>query len=361
MCCAMSLAGRGVAVGVLAIGALLTSVPALADDGSHPESAVQAPLGADQIQFAAHEHDLGYRAYVAKQYDEAATHFENAFFAAPNPAELRYAIRARRDAAELARAATLAAIGQRKFSGDATTTKLADQVIAEARPSVYEVRIVSDTDCNVAVDEKIVAVEKVKTFRFFATPGKHKLRISWTDDRTTNVSIDAAPGGTQTLELEAPRPPAPTPPPPTPPPPAPAPDLVAPPPPVEGTPSAGSQPKPLGPPVFLVGAALTAVGVGVTIWSGIDTQNNPGPDTVKHACVGLGEACPDYKTGRWEQLRTNVLLAGTSGVAAATAVVGLFFTRWSDTERGAPPRGGGSRIVVEPVFGLGQAALRGTF
>jgi hypothetical protein len=347
---------------VLGVGTLLASVPALGDDASHPESAIQGPLGADQIQFAAHEHDLGYRAYVAKQYDEAATHFENAFFAAPNPAELRYAIRARRDAAELARAATLAAIGQRKFSGDASTTKLADQVIAEARPSVYEVRILSDTDCNVAVDDRIVAVEKVKSFRFFATAGKHELRISWTDDRTTNVSIDARPGGTQTLELEAPTAPAPTPPPPTPAPPAPPRALVPTPPPATETLSPHPPSKPFGPAVFLAGAALTTLGVGATIWSGIDAQNNPGPETVKRVCVGLGDACPDYRKGVWAQLRTNVLLAGTGGLVAVTAVVGFFYTRWSETEQhGAPPRSGGSRIEVEPVFGLGQAALRGTF
>ncbi len=54
-----------------------------------PAPAAPAPApGADQIQFAARELDLGYRAYMDKQYDQAATHFENAFFAAPNPAEL---------------------------------------------------------------------------------------------------------------------------------------------------------------------------------------------------------------------------------------------------------------------------------
>jgi len=214
---------RRAAAAVLAIGALLGSLSARADDAVRPESAGQPPLGADQIQFAAHEHDLGYRAYLARQYDEAATHFENAFFAAPNPAELRYAIRARRDAAELARAATLAAIGQRKFAADPSTSKLADDVIAEARPSVYEVRIISQADCNVAVDEKIVAIEKVKTFRFFVTAGKHELRVSWADDRTKTVAIEARPGASQTLELEAPAP-APSPPPqPVPPPPVPAP------------------------------------------------------------------------------------------------------------------------------------------
>jgi hypothetical protein len=44
------------------------------------------PPNAEQTDFAAREHDPGYRAYKANGYEEAAVHFENAFFAAPNPA-----------------------------------------------------------------------------------------------------------------------------------------------------------------------------------------------------------------------------------------------------------------------------------
>ena len=124
-----------------------------------------APPARIRIQFAAREHDLGYRAYLDKQYDEAASHFENAFFAAPNPAELRSAIRARRDAGELARAATLAAIGQRRFPDDAATGKVAADVIAQARPQVYEVQIASSAEYSVAIDEKIVAAERVEGVR----------------------------------------------------------------------------------------------------------------------------------------------------------------------------------------------------
>src|SRR5580693_3308289 len=162
------------------------------------------PPGADQIQFAAREHDLGYRAYLDKQYDEAASHFENAFFAAPNPAELRSAMRARRDAGELARAATLAAIGLRRFPDDATTGKAAADVIALARPHVYEVQITSPDEYSVAIDEKIVAAERVKEFRLFVDPGTHELLVSWADDRNTRIPIVAKEGGSQSLQLEPP-------------------------------------------------------------------------------------------------------------------------------------------------------------
>jgi hypothetical protein len=165
--------------------------------------------GADQIQFAAREHDLGYRAYVDKEYDEAASHFENAFFAAPNPAELRSAIRARKDAGELARAATLGAIGQRRFPGDALTGKVAADVIAQARPHVHEVLISSSSEFSVAIDDKIVAAERVKEFRLFVAPGSHQLLVSWSDERNTRIPIDAREGATQSLELEPPAAPEP--------------------------------------------------------------------------------------------------------------------------------------------------------
>lgn len=302
-----------------------------------PAAARAADATPEQLQFAAHEHDLGYRAYVAKQFDEAATHFENAFFAAPNPAELRSAVRARREAAEPARAATLAAIGQRKYPDDAALGKLADETIAEARPKVVEIRITSPAECNVAVDDKVVAVEKVRDFRFYVDPGKHELVVGWSEGRTKRVRVEGKAGGSQTLTLDPP-----------PVPPKPPPDRAA----AAEPPTAE---KPFGPLVFVAGAGLTAVGVGVTIWSGLDAQNNPGPDAVKAACVGQGESCPQYQQGLGAQRRTNVLLAVTGGVAAVTAVVGVFFTQWS--HKGRPATG----LWIQPAIGVGQAGLTGTF
>jgi hypothetical protein len=296
-----------------------------------------ADVAPEQLQFAAQEHDLGYRAYVAKSFDDAATHFENAFFAAPNPAELRSAIRARREGGQLARAATLAAIGQRKYPGETALGKLAEDTIAEARPRVFEVHVTSTLECNVAVDDKVVTSEKLRDYRFFVDPGKHELVFGWTEGRTKHVPVEAKAGATQALTLEPP------------------PIPVKPPPPVEAPPPAPVADRPLGPVIFLVGAGLTAVGVGLTIWSGLDAEKNPGTAAVKADCVGQGTSCPEYQQGVSAQLRTNILLAATGGVAALTAVTGLFLTQWSHAER---PRTG---FRVEPAFGLRDIVLKGEF
>jgi len=292
----------------------------------------------EQLQFAAQEDDLGYRAYVAKRFDEAATHFEKAFFAAPNAAELRKAIRAHREAGEHAKAATLAALGQRKFGADTALGKLADETIAEAKPRVFEVHVTSPEECSVAVDDRVVTVERASDYRFFVDPGKHELLVGWSGQRSTKVSVDARAAGTQTLALQ---------PPPRPPPP-PVDHPVEPPEPAHS--------KPLGPVVFLVGAALTAAGAGVTVWSGIDTLNNPGRSAVKADCVGQGTSCPEYQQGVDAQRRTNILIAATAGVGAVTLVVGAFLTQWKHVEA-APATG----LQVAPVVGLDQLGIRGAF
>jgi len=298
-----------------------------------------ADAAPEQLQFAAQEHDLGYRAYVAKSFDDAATHFENAFFAAPNPAELRSAIRARREGGQLARAATLAAIVDRKYPTDAALEKFALETFAQARPKTQEVHVFAAVECNVAVDDKVVVAEKARDFFFFVDPGPHELVFGWTEGRTRRVPLEAKAGASTVLKPEASPIPV-KPPPEAPPPPAPA-------------------SRPLGPAVFLVGAGLTAVGVGVTVWSGLDTQKNPGTAAVKTDCVGQGTSCPEYQQGLSSQLRTNILLAATGGVAALTVVTGLFLTQWSHADR---PRTG---LQVEPAFavahGLQALVLKGAF
>src|SRR5256885_14525656 len=88
-------------------------------------ASAQAPDtgGASAVEFAAAEYQRGYQAYTKRDYEAAATHFENAFFSAPNSAVLRRAIRARRDARHYARAATLAALAHRKYADDQATKK----------------------------------------------------------------------------------------------------------------------------------------------------------------------------------------------------------------------------------------------
>ncbi len=103
--------------------------------------------------------------------------------------------------------------------------------------------------------------------------------------------------------------------------------------------------------IFLVGAGLTAVAGGITIWSGLDTQNNPGKDTVREACVGQGEDCPEYQDGLKRQRRTNVLLGVTGGLAVVTGVIGVFFTDWRGKKT--------EQASVEPFMTLGSGASVG--
>src|SRR5688500_1803343 len=99
---------RGLASAVLLAMTLATS-PVLAQD-TQPSP--------ERIKAAADEFDRGRRAYLAKDYEQAAVHFENAYRDAPSAPTLRLAIRARRDAKQLARAATLATIAQAKYPED---------------------------------------------------------------------------------------------------------------------------------------------------------------------------------------------------------------------------------------------------
>ena len=107
---------------------------------------------------------------------------------------------------------------------------------------------------------------------------------------------------------------------------------------------------------------MTSILGGVTTWSAVDTQQNPGTDRVKRECAAaqVNEDCPAYQEGLAHQRRTNILIASTGVVALTTVVVGLFLTNWG---------GGGDKsetksVSVYPVLGFGSgvtAAAVGRF
>lgn len=276
---------------------------------------------AERIKAAAEEFDRGRRAYLAKDYEQAAVHFENAYRDAPRAETLRLAIRARRDAKQLARAATLAAIAQQRYPDDASTNQLAKETLDAAAPQLHELAIDCSVDCAVAADGRVVSQSDATHHRIFLDAGTHDLGISFSQGRAASRKIEATRGGKETLSFTAPPLPAAEPPPPPPSerkvdePPPPAPPPV--------------REKPLGPVVFFVGAGLTVAAGAATIWSGIDTQNSPGVDTVRRECAGKDASCPAYQEGQDKELRTNVALGATIGLAVITGVVGVFFTQWS--------------------------------
>lgn len=301
---------RGLALAALSVW-LVAAAPAIADD------AAPSP---ERLKAAAEEFDRGRRAYLAKDYEQAAVHFENAFRDAPRAETLRLAIRARRDAKQPARAASLAAVAEERYPDDAPTSQLAHETLDAVSRDLAEYAVHCSAECAIAADGRVVSHSDGTHHRIYLEPGPHDLGVSFSEGRSVRRRIDAARGAKETLSFEAP--PLPVAPPPEPPPPARDRPPPEPPPPPD-------REKPLGPVVFFVGAGLTAAAGGVTIWSGLDTESSPGVDAVRRECAGKDASCAAYQEGQDKELRTNVALGATIGLAAATAVVGLFFTQWS--------------------------------
>ena len=171
-----------------------------------------APTDAEHVTFAMQEHDAGYAAYKLGHLDEAAAHFENAYFAAPKPGELKAVIRARREAKQYARAATFAALANRKYPADAKLDAYAAETIAEARPSVHRIDLTCSTECSVVSDGKLATPERGTEVTFFLDAGRHDLVVDFGEDRARAQTVEATAGGSTRLTLSAPpRPPAPVP------------------------------------------------------------------------------------------------------------------------------------------------------
>ena len=319
---------------------------------AHAQDQAPAPPTAEAIRAAAAEYDAGRRAFVAKNYEEAAIHFENAFHDAPRAEALRNAIRARNDAKQPARAATLAALGEQLYPDDTNTMVVVHDTLSANEKKLQRISLACTPKCGVTADSRLVSLDDTTHIVFFLDPGAHDVVASWQGGHSKEMKITAKAGDRIEWTFDEPA---------DQPPPTTAPPVVAPPsqPPPKEQPVQASSGKPFGPVVFLVGAGLTAVAGGLTIWSGIDTENNPGQDAVRTQCAGQGDSCQLYQDGRAKQLRTNILLGATIGLGVVTGVIGVFFTQWSH------PKPASTTGYFEPYFGgdahSGTAGLRGAF
>ena len=321
--------------GILALAAALAATPQLARAEGDPA----------KLQAAAEEFDEGTKAFKRKEYEEAAAHFEAADRYAPSPAAIGNAIRARKSAKQLARAATLSQLALTRHPDDKALVDVARAIVAANEKSLQRVDVSCTPACALVLDGKVASGE-VTTFVLFLDPGSHNLVAGWSADRSRTVRLEASKGGADSVKLEVP------PEPPKPverreePRPEPKPEAVAPPPP--------PPPKPFDPWVTYAGAGATAVLLGVSIWSGLDTKSSPGTEKVRDACGNRRPDCDSlYDQGKSKELRTNVLFGATALVGVATGVVAAGFTNWS-----APPRPSQGR-AVSPVIGVAGGAFVG--
>lgn len=285
------------------------------------------------IKHAARAFDNARNAFGAEDYATAAEEFETADGYAPSAVALQWAIDAHHRAGNAARAATLAALAKQRHPDVAELVELAASVISETEANLIEVQVVCEQPCELFVDSKIVHGQPASTRTLYLNPGSYTLTASFGAGGKGKAEQVEGEAGVARSVLFAP--------------------------PALGATGSGEDAPPDGmddpfsedfkgisdpaadksptadsggwsPTVFWVSASLTAVSGVVTIWSGLDTQNNPGPEAVKEKCKGLGESCPEYQDGLQRQQRTNILLGVTGGLAAFT-VVSAILTDWSDS------------------------------
>jgi hypothetical protein len=304
-----------------------------------PDGAGVTAPAPERIRSAAEEFDKGRRSFLAKEFEQAALHFENAYRDAPRAESLRLAIRSRREARQLARAATYAAMALERYADDAPTVQLAKDVLAEASPASHDLTVECRSACSLTEGGRVLSDGDAVRHRVFLDAGPHAIGVAFAQGAVT-LDVVARPGGRDVFPVSSP------------------PERVSPPPPVApskpATPFAARGNKPFGPVVFFVAAGVTLAVAGATVASGIDTQNNPGADAVRRECAGKDETCPLYQQGLQSELRTNILFGVTGGAALATTVVGLLFTRWTSASAAVVPALGATATG-------GTAGLSGRF
>lgn len=327
-----------------------------------PSPAWAEPPDPAEVRRAADHFDEGARAFKRGDFEEAASQFEAADALVPSPDALRLAARSRLKAGQPARAATLAALAQSRHPDHAEAQKIATEVLSETEASLHKVDVSCASPCVVAVGTRTIHGAPSTRWVIYLEPGEHEVAASFFGDAgSRRERVQASAASQSELRFEPEEEPG---------------TAVSPPPPVTsedpapgseegGADSGGLSVDPssgLSPAFFFIGLAVTAGAGGVTIWSGIDTQNNPGQDAVREACAGQGESCPEYQDGVERQTRTNILIGATAGAAAITAVLAIL-TDWGGGDATAgevgwaltPAPGGGD------LGGLGGLGVRGRF
>jgi hypothetical protein len=324
---------RRQAAAVALSASLLAVCPASADD-KKPDPA--------RIRAAAAEFDAGVGALKKKDYEGAASHFEVANATVPSPTALRQAIRARVEAGQGSLAATLSVHAIERYGHDAVLSKLARETVEKFEPLLYKVSVTCASPCVLAVGTRSVPGEAGTRRVVYLDPGSATINATFPGQEGPGApprDVEAKAGDGIELRFEPKKKPRP------PPPPDPEVKSKSELPPDDPKPEAEPEPerKGISPAFFGVSLAAT-VGVGVaTIWSGVDTQANPGTAAVMAACQGKGTSCPLYQEGLAKQTRTNALIGATAGTAALTIVLAVF-TNWRGAKK--PPGTPAARVTL---------------
>lgn len=290
---------------LLGTALFVVSASARADEPPGPSTT------ADGRRDAASRFEEGTRAFDSGDFRRAGELFEIAYKLAPHEDPLWNAARAWQRAGELARAANLYARYLRVAPADARDRGKATQAMAQLAAKLARIEV----QLGRGVDSPRVDGQPLEEASVYVVPGSHIVRAHTADGdveaeksaqagEIVSVVLSAQPRGTESRTTE----------------------------PVTPTPEARHG---LSPIVVVIGSAITGALAGVTAWSGLETMGT----------LHDFEAAPTQETldrGRSQEVRTNVLLGATVGVAALTGVAAIFFTDWSG------PPSARARVGVAP-------------
>lgn len=272
-----------------------------------------APAGAD-VPAAARAFSEGQAAQMEGKYERAADSFELAFQLAPSKEALRSAARMRMQAGHLARAANQAELLLAQYPNDPPSVTLAKEILAKATPELCKLAVTCEAPgCSISADGRAISMNVAEAHVVYLTPGDLQLELSFDGAQATR-KVEARAGVSIELRVDAPprkaKPAEPT-------------TEVKPEKPVAKV----AKPK-TGLPrtVVYVGAGVTAALGAATLWSGLDTQS-------AHDDYVKAPTDDGWDDGRQKQLRTNILLGATAAAAVTTAVIAVYFTKWSNERK----------------------------
>ena len=281
---------------------------------------------------AADAYDQGTSAYLSERYELAAHWFERAYRLVPTSTALVQAVRAHARAGNAIRAANLSLILVDRYPDEERGVDTGNAIIDSVVEKAVLVEASCEEECTLEIDG--VVIEQTT---FFVSSGvEHSLKGAFENGETA-MTIRGEPGETKSVRIAAPLPP--------------------PPPPI---PRWG----------FFASLGATVAMGAVTVWSGINANNGvsafeAAARTANSPGINAGgfptpadEAQALLDEGNRRERRTNILIGVTAGMAATTAVLGVF-TNWKKESREVGER------AVEPSVGVtrrgGALTLRGHF
>ena len=283
-----------------------------------PPSSGASPSIDDSRRLAHERYDQGKAAFAAGDYLSAARLFLETYHLAPHHDPLWNAARAYELAGEPVRAANLYTLFLDVAPQDARDRDRAIALRKELASKLGRIDILGNP-VGLVVDREPAALPTV-----YVAPGDHVVR-GGVNGREVERTVTVAAGATLSVALLMDQLP----------PPAVVPREAAP-------PHAEGRGRPLPTAVFYVGAGLTAIGVGLTIASGVDTLN-------AKAAYDRAPSGSLLSDGNYKQDRTNTLFWATLGVGVATGALAIFLVDW------------GHRARVEAALGPGSLRVGGSF